>query len=68
MYLQESKPQADEDVPFKSVRELIESYRNVKDSDSFRGMSVNYAHKGSLHEISPLNEQELEGLAQKLEC
>ena len=59
--------QTNEDVPYKSVCELIENYRNVKDRDSCRGMSVNYASKGKLHEISPLNEQDLDGLAKKLE-
>jgi hypothetical protein len=60
--------QTNKDVPYKSLRELIESYRNVKDDDSYRGMSVNWAQKGKLHEISPLNEHELDGLAKKLEC
>lgn len=59
--------QTNEDIPYKSVCELIENYRNVKDRDSYRGMSVNYAHEGKLHEISPLSEQDLEGLARKLE-
>ena len=59
--------QTNEDVPYKSVRELIESYKNVKDSDSYRGISVNYASEGKLREISPLNEQDLDGLAKKLE-
>lgn len=57
----------DEDVPYKSVGELIESYNNVKDRDAFRGMSVNYASNGKLYEISPLHEQDLAGLAKKLE-
>ena len=60
--------QTSEDVPYKSVCELIENYRKVKDRDSYRGMSVNYAFEGKLHEISPLNEQDLDGLAKKLEC
>jgi hypothetical protein len=60
--------QTNEDVPYKSVRELMESYRNVKDSDSIKGISVNYVSEGKLHEISPLNEQDLDGLAKKLEC
>jgi hypothetical protein len=30
-------------------------------------MSVNYDFNGELHEISPLTEQDLEGLARKLE-
>ncbi len=59
--------QTNEDVPYKSARELIENYRNVKNHDSYRGMSVNYAHKGELHEISPLGEQDLAGLIKKLE-
>jgi len=59
--------QTDKDVPFESLSELIENYRNAKDSDLYRGMSVSYAHKGELREISPLNEQDLEGLAKKLE-
>ena len=40
----------------------------MKDSDAYRGMSVSYAQKGELREISPLDEQDLEGLAKKLEC
>jgi hypothetical protein len=60
--------QTNEDVPFKTLGELIENYGNVKDNDSYRGMSVNYASKGKLYEISPLNEQDLDGLAKKLEC
>ena len=59
--------QIDEDVPFESLTELIEGYRNVKDADSYKGMSVNYVSKGKLHEISPLNEQNLDDLAKKLE-
>ena len=60
--------QTNEDVPFESLSELMENYRNMKDSDSYRGISVSYAHKGELREISPLNEQDLDGLAKKLEC
>ena len=59
--------QTNEDVPYKSLTELIENYHNLKDSDSHGKMSVNYASKGKLHEISPLNEQDLDGLAKKLE-
>lgn len=57
-----------EDVPFKSLSELVEHYRNEQDSDSHKGISVNYASEGKLHEICPLNEQDLDGLAKKLEC
>jgi hypothetical protein len=60
--------QTNEDVPYKSLSELIEDYGNVKESDSYRGMSVNYVCKGKLHEISPLSEQDLDNLAKKLEC
>jgi hypothetical protein len=60
--------QTNEDIPYKSLKELIEGYRNVKDKDSYRGMSVNYASGGKLHEISPLHEQDLDGLAKILEC
>jgi len=59
--------QANEDFPYKSLTELIENYHKLKDVDSHGRMSVNYAYKGELREISPLNEQDLEGLANKLE-
>lgn len=55
------------DFPYKSLTELIENYHNLEDGDSRGRMSVNYASKGKLHEISPLNEQELAGLAKRME-
>ena len=45
----------------------MKSYRKIKDRNSFRGMSVNYALKGELHEISSLNELDLEGLVRQME-
>ncbi len=59
--------QTNEDVSFKSLRELIENYRNEQDSVSIKGISVHYVSEGKLHEISSLNEQDLDGLAKKLE-
>ncbi|GAB4354600.1 MAG: hypothetical protein Kow0099_38760 [Candidatus Abyssubacteria bacterium] len=59
--------QANEGAQYKSIDELIENYREVKDCESYRGMSVNYASNGKLYEISPLGEQDLAGLAKKLE-
>jgi hypothetical protein len=59
--------QANKDFPCKSLTELIENYHNLKDSDSHGRMSVNYASHGKLYEISSLSEQDLAGLAKKLE-
>jgi hypothetical protein len=55
--------QAHKDIPYKSLRELVEGYKAVKGNKSYRGMSVDYICEGELYEISPLNEQDLEGLA-----
>lgn len=57
-----------EDVSFKTLPELIENFRNAQDRDSIKGISVNYVSKGKIREIYPLNEQDLDGLAKKLEC
>jgi len=57
---------ADENIPYKSLNELIEGYKAVKGNKSYRGMSVNYICEWEWYEISPLNEQDLEGLAKKL--
>ncbi len=59
--------QADKDIPYKSLSDLIRGFENAKDSASYRGMSVNYVLNGNLHEISALDGEDLEGLAQKLE-
>jgi hypothetical protein len=59
--------QTDKEIQHKSLDDLLKSYRNMKNSDSYRGMSVNYDFDGKLHQISPLTEQDLEGLARKLE-
>jgi hypothetical protein len=59
--------QTDKEIPYESLSDLLRSYRSIKNSDSYRGMSVNYDFDGELHEISPLTEQDLEGLARKLE-
>lgn len=56
-----------EDVSFKTLPELIENFRNAQDRDSIEGISVNYVSKGKIREIYPLNEQDLDGLAKKLE-
>lgn len=59
--------QTDENIKYKSLNELVEGYKAVKGNKLFRGMSVNYISEGKLHEISPLNEYDLQGLAKKLE-
>jgi len=59
--------QVDTDIRHTSLNELIASHRNLKDAESYRGMSVNYSSEGKLHEISPLVGQDLEGLAKKME-
>jgi hypothetical protein len=59
--------QTNEDIPYKSLSDLIGGYQKVKASDSYRGMSVNYASNEKLHTISDLTEEDLEGLAKKLE-
>ncbi|RJP16706.1 MAG: hypothetical protein C4520_17900 [Candidatus Abyssobacteria bacterium SURF_5] len=59
--------QTDREISHKSLNDLLQTYRKMKDSDSYKGMSVNYGSAGELHEISSLNERDLEGLAQKLE-
>ncbi len=59
--------QTDKETPHESIGELLKSFRSMKSSDSFRGMSVSYDCNGELHEISPLTEQDAEGLARKLE-
>jgi len=57
----------DKNIQFESLNELLECYRALKGNISYRAMSVNYVSEGKLYEISPLNEHDLEGLAQKLE-
>jgi hypothetical protein len=57
--------QTDKDFRYKSLNDLIENYANLKDTDLYRGMSVNYVSDGELHEIYPLCVQDLEGLTKK---
>lgn len=59
--------QTNKDIRYKSLSDLIRGYGSVRASNSYKGMSVNYASDGELHEISPLDERDLEGLAKKLE-
>jgi len=58
--------QTDKEILHRSASDLLKSYRNMKDRDLCRGMSVNYNFNGKLYEISPLSEQDLEGLSRKL--
>jgi hypothetical protein len=57
-----------EDIPFKSLSQLMKNYRNIQASDSIKRISVNYVSEGRLREISPLDEQDIEGLVKKLKC
>ncbi|RJP18702.1 MAG: hypothetical protein C4520_13995 [Candidatus Abyssobacteria bacterium SURF_5] len=59
--------QADKEILHGSLNDLFKSLRNLENSNSCKGISVNYVSDGKLREISPLTEQDLAGLARKCE-